>query len=228
MRHYSMPGKRLVTETRADGRDVSLHRKHTECLTRSTDAGEGTYSPGHVDIPNALLARQTEEQLGSGSNKHLIHSLNRLGRTLLGDSCLARKFDCILILSGCWLDVGACSSSHTSPDGHDLRILLSYITGRPGFVDTPPGIHHQTARSLHTHNHPLTDVADSMTSIHRHSGRKVLRQTATLWPCGSTCMRRVGRDHVCVAFLERRAENVCVCVAFLERRAENVCVRGIP
>jgi hypothetical protein len=190
MRHYSMPGKRLVTETRADGRDVSLHRKHTECLTRSTDAGEGTYSPGHVDIPNALLARQTEEQLGSGSNKHLIHSLNRLGRTLLGDSCLARKFDCILILSGCWLDVGACSSSHTSPDGHDLRILLSYITGRPGFVDTPPGIHHQTARSLHTHNHPLTDVADSMTSIHRHSGRKVLRQTATLWPCGCTCMRR--------------------------------------
>jgi hypothetical protein len=154
-------------------------------------------------------------------------------------------------LYGCWLDVGACSSSHTSPriqigmfrpirvdhtkclqvaietpsfihsDGHDLRILLSYITRRPGFVDTPPGIHHQTARSLHTHNHPLTDVADSMTSIHRHSGRKVLRQTATLWPCGSTCMRRVGRDHVCVAFLERRAENVCVCVAFLERRAPN-------
>ena len=41
MRHYSMPSKRLVAEMRADGRDVSLHRKHTEGLTRSTDAGEG-------------------------------------------------------------------------------------------------------------------------------------------------------------------------------------------
>ncbi len=103
------------------------------------------------------------------------------------------------------LQVAIETPSFIHSDGHDLRILLSYITRRPGFVDTPPGIHHQTARSLHTHNHPLTDVADSMTSIHRHSGRKVLRQTATLWPCGSTCMRRVGRDHVCVAFLERRA-----------------------
>ena len=34
-------------------------------------------------------------------------------------------------------------------------------------------------------------------------------------------MRQVGRDHVCVAFLEGQAENVCVCVAFLERRAPN-------
>jgi hypothetical protein len=93
------------------------------------------------------------------------------------------------------LQVAIKTHSFIHSDGHDLRILLSYITRRPGFVDTPPGIHHQTARSLHTHNHPLTDVADSMTSIHRHSGRKVLRQTATLWPSGSTCMRRVGRDH---------------------------------
>jgi hypothetical protein len=109
------------------------------------------------------------------------------------------------------LQVAIKTHSFIHSDGHDLRILLSYITRRPGFVDTPPGIHHQTARSLHTHNHPLTDVADSMTSRHRHSGRKVLRQTATLWPCGSTCMRRVGRDHVCVWHSLKGEQRTCVC-----------------
>ena len=137
---------------------------------------------------NAVLARQTEEQLGSGSNKnkkihgldqahsqlgagtplplsHLVNCLSFFSFSSPSDSlpesawknasrysCLARKFDCILL--GCWLDVGAYSSRHTSPDGQDLHT---------------PGIRHDTARSLHTHNHPLTDVAESMTSIHRHS-----------------------------------------------------------
>ena len=48
MRHYSRPSSRLVAETRADAREVSLRRKHTECRTRSTDAGEGTYSSGQA------------------------------------------------------------------------------------------------------------------------------------------------------------------------------------
>jgi hypothetical protein len=82
-------------------------------------------------------------------------------------------------LSGCWLDVVAYSSRHTSPDGQDLHILQSYITRRPGFVHTPPGIHHQTVRSLPTNSHPLNAAAESMTSIQTLRTGRVLRQTAT-------------------------------------------------
>jgi hypothetical protein len=102
----------------------------------------------------------------SFSSLHLILCLSRLGRTLLGDSCLARKFDCILILSGCCLDVGAHSSRHTSPGGQDLHIRQAYITRRPGFVHTPPGIHHKTARSLPTNHLELSSSADMCAGIH--------------------------------------------------------------
>jgi hypothetical protein len=58
MRHYSRPSSRLVAETRADAREVSLRRKHTECRTRSTDAGEGTYSSGQAQYAALFDARQ--------------------------------------------------------------------------------------------------------------------------------------------------------------------------
>jgi len=61
MRHYSMPGKRLVAEMRADARDVSLRRKGCAALRTETEEQrkelvapastakvEGTYSSGQA------------------------------------------------------------------------------------------------------------------------------------------------------------------------------------